>query len=1190
MRRFYAAVVPSGAQPQRWNFSSPCLPDRDNGVAVRSSPVASPARRPPTFSAAAHAFSTVNMPSTHAPTIEALLVEAGWLRRLARSLADDPASADDLVQDTWQAALSHPPAPGPLRGWLATIARRLAVMQRQRQRARSQRERAVGSAADAPPSADQLLERHQVQRKLATLVAELDEPFRTAILRRYAEGETAAQIAKRDGIPAATVRWRIKKALDQMRARLDQDSGGDRRSWSAALLGFAGPSPRPRASAARIAVAAAMSAGALATVALTVSLRHSSPPAAPSSRRALAQGVRLVTPAAPGADATSLPSLFGQPGAPRRPIAGRVLIGDRPAAGAVVQLGHPFWRATGVVGPAVVTDDAGRFDFGARDAARYAVVAQRAGFTPALREVDTVDPTAYPPAENIELRLEPCDTTIAGQVRDADGNPVAGARVARDGAVATTSDEQGHYQLCVGSGEAQLEVSADGYGSLTLTSQVFRTAHVRRDIILSPHAIVAGTVVEAASGTPVANAVVIAHAADPAAGAPTHNAVTDANGAFRIHGLVPGRVRVAAFKDDLEPDAANEVSTQVGREEHITIKLHEHLRLAGRVIDEDGKGVVGVRIGLDPVELPTHAATALTQADGSFVLTSVVPKAAVFNVDGYEVVTPNSVVPSSQAASVSVRVRRGNWGTVAGRVMHENEGVGGVWVGIEGTDVVTHSDAQGHYELRHVPVGEARVFASSARLSARSDPRAVKLSRGERVLDVNLTLTNAAAIAGTVVDERGQPLSGALVTAQSVEDKRTSGTAQTDEAGRFEIVQLASSRSYEMTVRLSAGGNAAPLRPADGERTTVRLNGRADGVVLRVVAERLRIRGRVVDAQGHAVADARIRIAVMEELQTTPAWMPVETAVSDGQGRFAITDLAPASYALLAVAPDGADGVVRAVRPGPDVVTIAVARAAEIRGEVVGFATSPLVYADPSYDRERLDATSFVRADREGTTFWFRALPAGRYVVTAANSSEGVAREVQVRAGEVTQLTLRSPGSGSLRASIREFPTGDPVAGIRCHTVPRDGTKAGMSNWSWETAPISGDDGSLTARVPVGAVTVTCGTEDPTFTGAVETVVAASGTTATDIWVVRRRWQESSYGTLRAEFEPSVMGAVVSAVPSDAQSPLRPGDVLAAVDGHPVTALSQQAILYSIWNHSSSRPLALVVIRGGERVAVEVPQ
>ena len=73
--------------------------------------------------------------------IEELLSESGWLRMLAASLVADPAQADDLVQDTWLAALRHPPrtdsAPRP---WLARVAHNLARNSRRGSARREARE------------------------------------------------------------------------------------------------------------------------------------------------------------------------------------------------------------------------------------------------------------------------------------------------------------------------------------------------------------------------------------------------------------------------------------------------------------------------------------------------------------------------------------------------------------------------------------------------------------------------------------------------------------------------------------------------------------------------------------------------------------------------------------------------------------------------------------------------------------------------------------------------------------------------------------------------------------------------------------------------------------------------------------------------------------------------------------------
>ena len=53
-------------------------------------------------------------------SLDELLTNADWIRRLARRLVRDEASADELVQDALIQAWLKPPAEqGNLRGWLA---------------------------------------------------------------------------------------------------------------------------------------------------------------------------------------------------------------------------------------------------------------------------------------------------------------------------------------------------------------------------------------------------------------------------------------------------------------------------------------------------------------------------------------------------------------------------------------------------------------------------------------------------------------------------------------------------------------------------------------------------------------------------------------------------------------------------------------------------------------------------------------------------------------------------------------------------------------------------------------------------------------------------------------------------------------------------------------------------------------
>jgi hypothetical protein len=68
----------------------------------------------------------------------------------------------------------------------------------------------------------------------------LEEPYQEAVLLRYYEGLSPKEIAARTSAPIATVRSRLQRALDQLRSRLDRESGGDRATWVTALAPFLG--------------------------------------------------------------------------------------------------------------------------------------------------------------------------------------------------------------------------------------------------------------------------------------------------------------------------------------------------------------------------------------------------------------------------------------------------------------------------------------------------------------------------------------------------------------------------------------------------------------------------------------------------------------------------------------------------------------------------------------------------------------------------------------------------------------------------------------------------------------------------------------------------------------------------------------------------------------------------------------
>ncbi|MCZ6787073.1 MAG: sigma-70 family RNA polymerase sigma factor [Planctomycetota bacterium] len=171
---------------------------------------------------------------------EDLLAHSQWARALARTLVRDAATAEDLVQETWVAALEKPPrADRPLRPWLAGVLHNLARFRARGEGRRARREENAATSRTAVPSPEELSQKLESQRLLVDHVAQLEEPFRSTLLLRYYEELSAAEIARNQGVPAGTVRWRLKRALDTLRDRLDDAHNGDRRAWCLALLPLA---------------------------------------------------------------------------------------------------------------------------------------------------------------------------------------------------------------------------------------------------------------------------------------------------------------------------------------------------------------------------------------------------------------------------------------------------------------------------------------------------------------------------------------------------------------------------------------------------------------------------------------------------------------------------------------------------------------------------------------------------------------------------------------------------------------------------------------------------------------------------------------------------------------------------------------------------------------------------------------
>jgi len=178
-------------------------------------------------------------------TPELLASHGRAVRRIAGSLLGDAHAAEDVEQETWLAHLHHGgEAPARMTAWLAGISRHLSLQRLRGEQRRRARERdSARSEREARTAADDL-EREEALRTVTQALLDLEEPFKTTLLLRYYEERTPSEIASERNLPLATVKSRLARGLERMRAKLDGAFGGDDARRARALVLLAGV-PRP---------------------------------------------------------------------------------------------------------------------------------------------------------------------------------------------------------------------------------------------------------------------------------------------------------------------------------------------------------------------------------------------------------------------------------------------------------------------------------------------------------------------------------------------------------------------------------------------------------------------------------------------------------------------------------------------------------------------------------------------------------------------------------------------------------------------------------------------------------------------------------------------------------------------------------------------------------------------------------
>jgi RNA polymerase sigma-70 factor (ECF subfamily) len=147
-------------------------------------------------------------------------------------------AAEDLVQDTWLRVLEHAGRYDPRRRfepWLFSIARNLAIDHlRKRQATTAQHpmpgedDEALDVAAPEIESPFAAAARSEDAKRIASALSALEPIYREALLLRFQEDLSLAEIAHVIGAPLSTVSSRIRRGLSMLHAPLGEGPDGGR--------------------------------------------------------------------------------------------------------------------------------------------------------------------------------------------------------------------------------------------------------------------------------------------------------------------------------------------------------------------------------------------------------------------------------------------------------------------------------------------------------------------------------------------------------------------------------------------------------------------------------------------------------------------------------------------------------------------------------------------------------------------------------------------------------------------------------------------------------------------------------------------------------------------------------------------------------------------------------------------------
>jgi hypothetical protein len=705
--------------------------------------------------------------------------------------------------------------------------------------------------------------------------------------------------------------------------------------------------------------------------------------------------------------------------APRR-ISGRVVQDGAGVPGVEVSLDGNHRKETVRSGPD------GRFGFEGLRKGSYDLIA-RTGTEMGRAGAQVGDK----PETEVVLALGPSGA-IVGYVRGEDGAPIAEARVwAHRRATSAHDDErsadafssaEGAYRIDItGGGEFDLSVSKEGFLDASTKAQLEPGQQAQAqapDLVLVRAATLRGVVVDEA-GAPIADAAIdlsvdyealLESAGPDGRGARSRggDATTGMDGTFEMTALdpqVPYEATISA-----KGFVTASVAVPPGTSE-VRWVLERGATISGRVLDHGGAPLRGVKVAAHGSAEQRSGDTAVTSAEGRFVLSGldggeymVVARREQSAEPSVGRAPASSVVRVPARGSADVVLRFTGAHALAGRAQSEDGApVKGARLALPPRGTATHaemgeralaasafarSDAAGEFVFRDLPEG-AYTLQAYARDQVPPPSLDVEIPATAPVV---VTFGRRGKVVGSVVGHDGKPLVRFSVNHRPIRNPD----------GRFELPVRADG---PMELSIGAPGHAyTSLEPQVSKTQVVDLG--------EIRLERGRtLRGRVVERGGAPAVGALVDVGPLKHQGAGTLYLAEQLGAvrTDANGRFELPSVGSVPVALV-VQHDGHAEHRQELPPHLSDVSIQLRAGGRVQGFVAGKGGGPGVGAQIGAMTSLGEATATVGSDGR---YELGGLAPGPVTIAVAHRSPGfpsyLARTVEVGEGQTVQVDFR-PG------------------------------------------------------------------------------------------------------------------------------------------------------------------------------------